>query len=282
VKLHFANTSKDETAGNLWVDPLDALTLAEDYGIKPWVEALLDNETVALSDSRKHSSSTATSPPLFFRAAEPQPVSTHSPAPRRRSTRSMSPGKRVMTPRKSRASKAATAQTPLKKQIAPVLEMKELEEVTTISTTEETVLSATALPDEPSATTPVKKQTVKVEVDETVETNGDVEVKSTHLKVEIPGAVGEPPSTQSTEEMLAKAREMVEDARKLEGQPATPTKRKADELEEEEEEGEEEGDAAEQSEGPKSKRTKVLENQLKKEKVKTRALLGLSATLAIG
>lgn len=187
-----------------------------------------------------------------------------------------------MTPRKSRASKAATAQTPLKKQIAPVLEMKELEEVTTITTTEETVLSATVLPDRPSATTPVKKQTVTVEVDEAVETNGDIEVKSTHLKVELPEAVGEPPSTQSTEEMLAKAREMVEDARKLEGQSATSTKRKTDELEEEEEESDEEGNAAEQLEGPKSKRTKVLENQLKKEKVKTRALLGLSATLAIG
>jgi hypothetical protein len=60
-----------------------------------------------------------------------------------------------------------------------------------------------------SVTTPVKKEpSLKVEVDEAVETNGDVEVKTTHVKLELPTS-GEPPSPESTEEMLAKAREMV-------------------------------------------------------------------------
>ncbi|KAA8904980.1 hypothetical protein FN846DRAFT_14909 [Sphaerosporella brunnea] len=285
VKSHFPNTSKIETAGNLWVDPVDALALAEEYGIKPWIEALLDNETVLPSDVRKRS---ITPPPAFFRPAESDAGSvTSSIAPppsagtRRRSTRSMSPGKRIMTPRKSRASKATVKDSPLKKEVTPILEK---EETQTITTSESTVLAATTVAngtsdDVPSATTPVKKDRLKIEVDEEVETSGDVEKKITHVKLELPA--GEPLSAESTEEMIAKAREMVLEARKIEGEAAPSIKRKADDLEDEEME-DAEPEEEEESEERKAKRTRVLEDQLRKEKVKNRALLGLSATLAIG
>ncbi|KAF8248912.1 hypothetical protein K440DRAFT_623589 [Wilcoxina mikolae CBS 423.85] len=204
----------------------------------------------------------------------------------------MSPGKRVMTPRKSRASKATAAKdSPLKKEVTPIFER---EETSTITTTQSTVLASTtltngALINIPSATTPVKQEPlVKVEVEEAMETNGDVEIKTTHVKVELPTG-GEPPSAESTKEMLDKAHEMVAEARKFDGESTPSGKRKVDDIDDAEEQDEElEGDSYKsthvgtEAEARKAKRAKVLEAQLRKEKVKNRALLGLSATLAIG
>lgn len=298
VKAHFPNTSKIETAGNLWVDPVDALILAEEYGVKPWIEALLDNDPVIPSDHRKR---TITPPPPFFRPAEsdagsvassvtPSLAAPPSAGTRRRSTRSMSPGKRIATPRKSRASKTAAAKdSPLKKEMDAILETEETKTVTTESTalasTAPTILASTALTSAvangPSATTPVKKEvaSVKVEVDEEVQTTDDGETKITHVKVELP--TGEPPSIESTEDMIEKARAMVAEARKIDGDFSSPAKRKMQEIEDTEEQDLSEG-SDEESEERKAKRTKVLEDQLRREKIKNRALLGLSATLALG
>jgi hypothetical protein len=58
---------------------------------------------------------------------------------------------------------------------------------------------------------------VRVEVDSAVDVNGDIEVTTTSVKVEMPAGSPEMPLPESTEEMIAKAKEMVEEARKLEG-----------------------------------------------------------------
>jgi hypothetical protein len=283
VKSHFKKTSKEETAGNLWIDPVDALTLADGYGIRPWIEALLSNDPVLPSDHRKRSS--ITPPPPFFHGVDSESVSITSPGPAlsRRSTRSTSPGKRALTvtPRKSRASKTSSAkETPLKKKVTPILEA---EEITTVTTTEEITLTPTSLPNGTglSATTPVKKQvTAIVEVDEEVKISGDTEMKTTHLKVEMPQTAGEPPSPESTAEMIARAREMVAEAVKIEGDFSSPVKRKAVEIVEGEDESKYEDE--ESSEQRKAKKSKFLDAELRREKIKSRALLGLTATLAIG
>ena len=195
----------------------------------------------------------------------------------------MSPGKRVITPRKSRASKATAAKdSPLKKMVAPIVE----ETSSSIATTEATVLAAsTTAPltngGPASATTPVKKEpAVRVQVDEATETNGNTEIKTTHVMVEMPTG-GAPPSVESTEEMIAKAREMVAEARKLEGESAASGKRKAEDAGDAQEQ-DEQSESEETCEERKAKRSKVLEDQLRRERVKNRALLGLSATLALG
>ncbi|EKG13015.1 hypothetical protein MPH_09835 [Macrophomina phaseolina MS6] len=84
------------------------------------------------------------------------------------------------------------------------------------------------------------------------------------------------PLPESPEEMIANARKMVEEANKAEGS-RTSSKRKADELAREDEDDDENA-----MEVQPVKKTKVLEEELRKERVRSKAFMGLSATLAIG
>jgi len=125
----------------------------------------------------------------------------------------------------------------------------------------------------------VSEPVVKVKVDTDVEVNGDIETTHTHVQVEMPAGSPELPLPEDTEAMIAKAKEMVEAA--VKGQELAVStsskqlKRKAEEVEEEV------GEEEETLEPAPAKKAKV-DSALKKERVKTRALIGLSATLAIG
>lgn len=121
---------------------------------------------------------------------------------------------------------------------------------------------------------------VRVNVDTEVIVNGDTETTHTHVEVEMPAGLPELPLPEDTEAMIAKAKEMVEAAVKGQADANVVTskklKRKAEDVEEDEDEEDEEKTLVV------AKRPKIEVAQLKKERVKTRTLLGISATLVLG
>lgn len=81
---------------------------------------------------------------------------------------------------------------------------------------------------------------------------------------------------ESPEQMIAKAKEMVEEAKKIDGESSkSASKRKVEELDDD-------SDDVEGTELQPAKKARILEQQIKKEKVRTRAMIGVAATLAIG
>jgi len=123
------------------------------------------------------------------------------------------------------------------------------------------------------------QETVKVEVETTTKPSdsGDEEIETTKVNVEMPAGHPELPLPDDTQEMLEVARRMVKEAQKVSGGPSTSKgKRKAEEMIDEDDEVGIEGPA------PTTKRARKMEVELRKEKIKRRALTGIAASLAIG
>ena len=117
-----------------------------------------------------------------------------------------------------------------------------------------------------------KKAILKV-VSETV-INGREETTNTGLEFQFPGGTANVPVPENPEKMIAEAQEMVDQALKIDGQSSRAPKRKAEELDEESDE-EVDGEHA-------AKKAKLLQQKLKTERVRNRALIGVTATLVIG
>ncbi|CRK40786.1 hypothetical protein BN1723_015804 [Verticillium longisporum] len=142
-----------------------------------------------------------------------------------------------------------------------------------------------------------EEQKVKVIVEQDVKIDEEGhETKHTTVALELPLSSTEPPTAEETARMIAEAKSMVEaatatktadaadadgdvDVESEEKEPVelVKSKRKAEDITAAEEEEEEGPESSERS----SKRTKP-NVQLKKERVRNRALLGISATLAVG
>jgi hypothetical protein len=270
-------TSSDETAGNVWIPPQHALELAQEYGILPWIEALLDSAPIEINQTKEQSPKSIQSPPIFLSPHEAlAPPSPTRGRPRRSvsPSKTASPKKAVGSTRPRKSTKApseepstkAASKTPARASRPATEAVAQLDsEAVTIDKQEAEV--------EPEAT---EEPVVKVSVDTDVEVKDGVETTHTHVEVEMPVGSPELPLPEDTEAMISKAKEMVEAAAKGANIESSKTlKRKAEdiEVEEDDEEGAEVAAPA--------KKVKV-ESELKKERVKTRALIGLSATLAIG
>ncbi|KAF2217348.1 hypothetical protein CERZMDRAFT_116312 [Cercospora zeae-maydis SCOH1-5] len=251
--------SSEEVAGNVWIDPKKALDLAEEYGIKLWIAALLDPEPIThgTSDPKK----SIKSPPPFH-MSEPSNGVGRSPekAGRRgttrgsRSVRSESPSKAKATPRK-----IATPRRPRR----------------TRATTAEPEESAASV-EQVNGNAPA--DTVKVEVETTIEPNREGEIEDVKLKLELPSNHPDLEIPDNTADMLEKARQMVAEARKIEGNASAraKSKRKIDEVVEEDDEVE--AEAASRA----ASKVKPVEVELRKEKIRRKALTGVAVTAAIG
>ncbi|MCJ1421559.1 hypothetical protein MMC32_007923, partial [Xylographa parallela] len=271
-------TSHDAVAGNVWVPETFALELAEEYGIVPWIEALLDEATVVAADDEK-----VISPPPKFtftanqdRASLPPPSGT--PARGRGRPRASSPmkstsGIKHLTPRKPRTTKASKEANAITAREASASLQATLDSAASIADTES--IDGDKVNGEKHDEEKVESDKVTVQVDSTVEVHGDTEVTNTKVRVEMPLGSPELAMPENTEDMITRAKEMVEEARKLDGETSRPTKRKAEELDDEEDE---ELDTLLQP----AKKTRLLEQELKKQRVRKRALIGVAATLAIG
>jgi hypothetical protein len=306
-------TSIDETAGNLWISPLlgmlihitedshvrlpyltiAALELAKEYQMLDWVRALLDSTDIIQGPA---SSKKPITPPPKFEIPPLDTLTELNPASRTRSRRSASPAKssprKTASPRKSRAPRATkessvaattAASASLQAALDGAADNKE-EPNGTAEDTDAAVAESTEAKPKKSRS---KKQAavdekVTVNVESTTEIKDNVETTKTNVTVEMPVTLPDLPPAEDTQQMIAQAQKMVEEANKLQEQDATaesssPTaakKRKSDEVEEGEEEN------ADKPAQP-TKRAKVLETKLRKERVRNRALVGVTATLAL-
>lgn len=103
--------------------------------------------------------------------------------------------------------------------------------------------------------------------------NGEEAVETTKATITMPNGNPALELPNDAQDMLAKARAMVEEARKLDAAQSSKGKRKADELEED--------DIVEETSSRPVKRVRQ-EVELRKEKIMRRAATGLVASLALG
>lgn len=305
-----ATTSPNETAGNVWISPTHALELADEYGIRVWIKALLDPTPIVVNPKGDTTPKKISPPPTFLLAPEdlaaPNGSTGRSGEALRRSRRSVSPSKiasplkkTIATPRKLKQKAAAEeSASASSKNLQQALKSATKPETSPSSSSVAEKEDATASPEPKRKSKAAKAEVAKadaakvdaakepkvtVQVDKEVVVEGGVETTHTHVEVEMPAGFAELPLPEDTEAMIAKAKEMVDAAVKAdeeakaaaetEAGPSKPAAKKVKRKAEEE--------AEKENEGAPAKRVKV-ESDLKKEKVRARALIGISATLAIG
>lgn len=240
--------------------------------MRRWIDALLDPAPIEKGNKDKHTTHIQM-PPRF----DPSAVSSASlEAPklrastRARSTRSASPSK-MATPSR----KIATPRKPRAKKAAEVVQTEETEVVETATG------SAGALQDileNGAVTEPKDQESVRIEIQETIELDGDVETKTTNVKVDVPADHPELREPEDPAELIKQARAMVEEANKIEGGDANKgvsSKRKAEELVED--------DALVRPQRPAklARMHSTIEQKHAKEKVTRRALVGAVAMASI-
>ncbi|KAF3207016.1 hypothetical protein TWF192_000611 [Orbilia oligospora] len=311
VKSRF-QISSDETAGNAWISPDDALTLAAEYRCRVWIEALLDDRPVN-SDPRNK----AITPPPPYRPSK-NGVESLSPASAKPKTvaRSVSPQPRKIAPmRKPRSARAVIAnkdsslapdtseQPPAsapssEDPSAPVLSNDE--ETTPVdpaaaAKTTSTMEKSTGIVKIEDATEvdavdpsgylssivmkPELEGEAKVEVEATVEENGDVVLESTHVKVEIQSPSDELSLLPDSADDIAKATEMVAEAIKEYNSELSASKKRK--IEDSFSQDIPRIETLEINSPKKSKRVRVMD-VITEEGFQKRALLGLGATVALG
>ncbi|KUI68079.1 Bouquet formation protein 4 [Cytospora mali] len=291
-----STTSPEETAGNVWIPPESALVLAEEYGVSPWIRALLDPADIAVSTTNSESSPAKriNAPPKFFPSATGSSLVPPTPTSIRRNRRSASPSKSasrraIASPRKrstrQTASQADASEAPsssssgrktsLTNGDIPVLAPTKAEDVKVESTEKEPASTLETVEEEPK---------VKVKIDQDVESDKvGGEVRRTKVGVEVPFSAGIQ-GPEDAAKMIEEAKAMVE-AAKADKAGSTPKsakgKRKAEDFDADNDAEDGEGGESGSALQPRAKKVKT-EVELRKQRVKKRALLGITVTLAAG
>lgn len=304
----FPTTSQEETAGNIWVPPEFALALAEEYRITPWIRALLDPAPVAYPENA--GSKTIMAPPVFElpkatpSLPPPTPISLARSRGRRSASPTKLPKKAATSPRKrSTKVKSDSVEPPRTRSRSQSVDvedtvMKEAEMRT------ETTTVLQSVEEEPSAKEPEKSE----KAEKPARKPRQSRKKSADVSGEAPlFAAGAPPTKEETMKMLEEAKQMVDSAQEptpdTDAPPASTSeepsqeapvtngeveskkgKRKAEEIstgDEPDKANEEDQEQQQESEEPSAKKVKT-EMEVRKERVRRRALFGLSATVAVG
>ena len=282
-------TSTDEVAGNVWIEAKAALELAEEYGMYDWVRALLDNTEIVQSptSAKKH----ITAPPKFEISLNAK-VKLPPPgkATGRGSTRlrSASPSK-IASPSKTKASPKKRQTKAMKEaalanaNAASASLQSALDDAASHAGRQSTSSMVESQDQETPATSPsVGDSTsgnIKVDIDQEVEHRGDTEVTHTNVTIELPKGATNPAAPTDVEGALEASKAIVEKLVQLESAPATAgtvtksRKRKFDDVEA--------SDLDKELPVQASKRARVLEEGLKREKVRNRALLGVAGALTV-
>ncbi|EMR61699.1 putative -n domain-containing protein [Eutypa lata UCREL1] len=284
-------TSPEETAGNVWIPPEQALALAEEYRVSPWIQALLDSTDIAVTNAPDSPPKRIMAPPKFEGLSLSQPLlapPTPSSIPRStRVRRSASPSKKraIASPRKRSTKASVRTETPSVQEEAEMINGIRTDDEASTAANEET--SIKTVEKEPAVVfAPVEEQPkVQIKFGQDVAFENGVEVKHTAVEVELPFA--EQPSPDEAQGLIEEARAMAEAAREADDASglSNNSKRKVDEITTGDEDSEDKADReGSEGQGPRSKKAKTekTEVQLRKERVRNRALVGLSATLAVG
>ena len=277
------STSQDEVAGNIWIEPAfgkpfacayrlvintaAALDLAEEYGLSDWVRALLDPSDYheAPNSTKKH---TIQAPPKFDPPLDKIKLPPLSPkkTAKSRAGAAQSPSK-IASPMKNPKASPRKRQTKADKEAA-------IANAEAASETLQSALNdaASVATEEPKAHS--KGDKVKVAVDQSVDVVGNTETTHTNVTVEMPAGSPDLPLPDDAEKMLEVAKQMVEEAKTLESSPKISRKRKVEEVEP--------SDIDAELPIQPAKRAKVLEEKLRREQVRYRAMTGVVAATAFG
>jgi hypothetical protein len=295
-------TSHEETAGNIWIPPEHALILAEEYKIAPWIRALLDPSKINVTTPPDSPAKNIVPPPKFDPVKASQPVlAPPTPSTVSRSTRSRRSASPTKSTRRAPASPRKRSTRAKAEVVETIAEKTDLVNGATetdakVGETRQSDIVLQSTEFEPAIVLEPREEDpkVRVHIEEGITTDdAGVETKRTITEVELPlPTAGEPPTAEEIAHMMEAAKEMVqkskadaavhaEDGDEQQDAPASDkkSKRKAGDISlgDKDDEGTETTPEVQ----PRSKKVKT-ETQLRKEKVKNRALLGLGATVAVG
>ncbi|KAF4126890.1 APSES transcription factor [Geosmithia morbida] len=329
-------TSREETAGNIWIPADQALALAEEYNITTWIRALLDNAPIHSTSANADASPAPkiAAPPRFepssakagAAAAAVASTTLAPPTPSRRSRRSVSPAKSTSsTSKRAAASPRKRTVTKTAKAAAAVGK----EQQANGDSADGVVMRSTEFDPQVALERKSGDKPSDQVNEEAKFQNGDAEARqnaTTELEVPAVPSAGQPPSAEEIAKMIDSAKSMVKDQRKQQAEaeaeteaeaatasPAVGTpngktaegtkkassakksKRKAADIslgdkETDRKDGgaaaqireeEEEDQQQQQQQQPRAKKAKT-DVEVRKSKVRSRALLGIGATVAVG